>query len=149
MNELEEMYQEVILEESKNPKGKVQEINDEHSSHQFNPTCGDDIELTFSKNGEVIEKVEYAAEGCSISVSSASIMTKLVEKKTLAQAKELISLFKKLMNSKGEGLSENELDIIQDAAAFTGTSKFPGRIKCALLPWMALEDVIEKKQVDG
>lgn len=141
---LEQMYQEVILEESRDPSGRVYAIEDPHKSHQFNPSCGDDItvavELDDASLGEnaSITTIKWAGEGCSISIASASILTGLLTGSTVTHADSLIELFTKLMNSRGDGLSEEELDTLGDASVFTGTSKFPARIKCALLAWTAL-----------
>lgn len=142
MGALEEMYQEVILEEAQNPYHKVFAIDDPAKSHQYNPSCGDDISMLVKLKGDVIQEITWAGEGCSISQGSASVMAALLEGKTTTEALRLVELFKKLMNSRGEGLSESELDELEDASAFTGTSKFPARIKCALLGWMAFEGAL-------
>jgi nitrogen fixation NifU-like protein len=142
MDALEQMYQEVILEESQNPYHKAFEIDDPNKSHQYNPSCGDDISMLVKLDGETIAEITWAGEGCSISQASASIMVALLEGKTTTQALHLVEVFKKLMNSRGEGISEEELDELGDASVFTGTSKFPARIKCALLGWAAFEGAL-------
>jgi nitrogen fixation NifU-like protein len=148
MESLEEMYQEVILEESSEPYHKVYAIDDPNKSHQYNPSCGDDVtvSVTLSKFGSstdlVVENLKWSGEGCSISMASTSILAKLVEKKSVSRVRELIELFKELMNSRGKSIAEDKLDELEDASVFVGTSKFPARIKCALLGWVALEGAL-------
>ena len=157
--ELEQMYQEVILEASKAPHGKQKFAADITSAdaeksdnavahaHQFNPTCGDEVtvrvELTNGKNGEPIriEKLMWDGQGCSISQASLSIMYDLVAGKTLDEAMELFRTFHKLMESRGAGLeNEEEIESLDDAIVFQGVSRYPMRIKCALLGWEGLKD---------
>jgi nitrogen fixation NifU-like protein len=161
---LEEMYQEIILQEARNSYGRVANVDDTTASHQYNPTCGDNIVLAVrigagagagagaqaggAQNSEsasddsVIAQIIWSGVGCSISQSSTSILARSLEGKTIKEAKALASLFKKLMSSKGAGLPDDELDILGDLSAFEGTSRFPGRIKCALLGWMALNGAL-------
>ncbi|TCD55071.1 SUF system NifU family Fe-S cluster assembly protein [Alloscardovia theropitheci] len=172
--ELEQMYQEVILEASKSPHGKEKfsadittaaAESDESSagatttlsanheycvsaqSHQFNPTCGDEVtvrvELSDGSNGEPvrIEKLIWDGQGCSISQASLSIMYDLVHGKTLEEAMELSRTFKQLMESRGHGLDDEQAEeLLDDAIVFQGVSKYPMRIKCALLGWEGLKD---------
>lgn len=171
--ELEQMYQEVILEASKSPHGKAKFAGDitsvaaeentsnvaattvkaEHEycvsaqSHQFNPTCGDEVtvrvELSNGSDGKPvrIEKLEWDGQGCSISQASLSIMYDLVHDKTLDEALELSRTFKKLMESRGAGLHDEAAEAtLDDAIVFQGVSKYPMRIKCALLGWEGLKD---------
>ncbi|MDR0950888.1 MAG: SUF system NifU family Fe-S cluster assembly protein [Candidatus Ancillula sp.] len=150
---LEEMYQEVILEESAKPCGRVDAVDDEHASHQYNPTCGDDLtvavklrdDLPADSNLQIIEKVDWTGQGCSISTASASIMAQLMEDKTAEQAFTLVQNFKELMDSRGQGIDQDKMDQLGDASVFVGTSKFPARIKCALLSWVAFEDSLRQK----
>ncbi|WP_018143751.1 Fe-S cluster assembly sulfur transfer protein SufU [Alloscardovia criceti] len=171
--DLEQMYQEVILEAAKSPHGKAQfaadirseksesesavagttTLQSEHEycvsaqSHQFNPTCGDEVtvrvELSDGSQGEPIriEKLIWDGQGCSISQASLSIMYDLVHGKTLDEAMELSRTFKQLMESRGAGLQdEARMDRLEDAVVFQGVSKYPMRIKCALLGWEGLKD---------
>ncbi|GHT82108.1 iron-sulfur cluster assembly scaffold protein [Actinomycetota bacterium] len=149
MDDLEMMYQEVILEESRNPYHKLYEIEDPNRSHQFNPTCGDDITVAVTIDDDIVSGVNFAGEGCSISIASTSIMAQLVEGKTTEQVFELADLFTELMNSRGAGLDDDKLDKLGDASVFVGTSKFPARIKCALLGWVALKGALTNQGVSS
>jgi nitrogen fixation NifU-like protein len=140
MDALEQMYQEVILEESKSPYHKVYHVDDPHCSHQYNPSCGDDITLTVSLDeNKSIRNIQWSGEGCSISMSSASILAQLLEGLTVDEALEKYDFFSELMDSRGEGLPTEKLDQLGDASVFVGTSKFPARIKCAMLSWAAFK----------
>ncbi len=121
-------------------------------SHQFNPTCGDEVTMhvELAKNADnssnaLIKSIKWDGHGCSISQASLSIMVDLVEGKTVADALRLAALFHKLMESRGVGLkSEQDEDDLEDAMVFQGVSKYPMRIKCALLAWEGLKDGIAK-----
>ncbi|MGW1445507.1 Fe-S cluster assembly sulfur transfer protein SufU [Gardnerella piotii] len=199
---LESMYQEVILDAARNPRGKAHflsteslskaeereekveeasgkspatdelkndsnititnhhencavEANKDYAfgeSHQFNPTCGDEVTMhvELAKNVDnssnaLIKSIKWDGHGCSISQASLSIMVDLVEEKTVADALRLAALFHKLMESRGVGLkSEQDEDDLEDAMVFQGVSKYPMRIKCALLAWEGLKDGIAK-----
>ena len=150
-NAMEQLYQQVILDHSRAPQGRgLIELNPEHAcgeSHQLNPTCGDEVTLrvavTQSPQGEqIIEHISWEGEGCSISTASLSIMTEMAEGQSPAEAERLGAIFRELMGSRGKGLDEEREDELGDASAFTGVSKFPARIKCALLGWSALRDAL-------
>ncbi|RIY19285.1 SUF system NifU family Fe-S cluster assembly protein [Bifidobacteriaceae bacterium NR026] len=121
-------------------------------SHQFNPTCGDEVTMhvELAKNADnssnaLIKSIKWDGHGCSISQASLSIMVDLVEGKTVADALRLAALFHKLMESRGVGLkNEQDEDDLEDAMVFQGVSKYPMRIKCALLAWEGLKDGIAK-----
>lgn len=121
-------------------------------SHQFNPTCGDEVtmrvELSRSANNDetpVVSSIKWDGHGCSISQASLSMMVDLVEGKSVDEALRLDVLFHKLMESRGEGLkNEDEEDALEDAMVLQGVSRYPMRIKCALLAWEGLKDGIAK-----
>ena len=121
-------------------------------SHQFNPTCGDEVtmrvELSRSANNDetpVVSSIKWDGHGCSISQASLSMMVDLVEGKSVDEALRLDVLFHKLMESRGEGLkNEDEEDALEDAMVLQGVSRYPMRIKCALLAWEGLKDSIAK-----
>jgi nitrogen fixation NifU-like protein len=142
------MYQQIILDHAKRPVGKGllgDDPGDAAQAHQVNPTCGDEVTLRLLVVDDVISSVTWDGQGCSISQASTSIMTGLVVGKPVAQALALADLFSQLMASRGKGLdSEEDEDALEDATAFTGTSLYPARIKCALLGWAALRDAIAK-----
>lgn len=132
------LYQEIILDHYKNPQGSGLREDFDTEVHHVNPTCGDEITLRVDLDGEIIKDVSYAAEGCSISQASASVMYELVHGKTVAEAFNILDEFHAMMQSKGQ-IEPNE-DLLEDAIAFAGVAKFPARVKCALLGWMAWKD---------
>ena len=136
--QLESLYQEVILDHYKNPHNKGLRADRDIQVHHVNPSCGDEITLNLSlRNGEV-ESVSWDGVGCSISQASSSIMSDLVDKKSVAEALKILDHFSALMASKGS--ESGDEDILEDAVALAGVSKFPARVKCALLGWMAFKD---------
>jgi nitrogen fixation protein NifU and related proteins len=147
MDQLQQMYQQLILDHAKHPVGRglLAEPAAEHfgQSHQVNPACGDEITLQVSLNPDkTVETVTWEGEGCSISQASASVMSEMVAGLPVSQVQHLDELFHELMNSRGKGLTESAEDELGDATAFTGVSQYPARIKCALLGWVALKDSI-------
>jgi len=135
---LESMYQEIILDHYKNPHGKGLRDPFEAEVHHVNPTCGDEITLRLHVDGGKIEDISYDALGCSISQASASVLNDLVVGKTVDEAMVIHEEFLRLMQGKGQ--VEPDEDILEDGIAFAGVAKFPARIKCALLSWMAWKD---------
>ena len=142
MNELDQMYQEIILDHAKRRVGEgILEPNDGHS-FQVNPTCGDQVTVQVRLDGDRLGALAWDGRGCSISQASISVMSSLVEGRTVEEIDHLHETFGELMNSRGKGLDEERLDELEDASAFVGVSQFPARIKCALLGWMALRDAL-------
>jgi nitrogen fixation protein NifU and related proteins len=135
---LESLYQEIILDHYRDPHHKGLRDPYEAQVHHLNPTCGDEITLRVHLEGDVVSDVSYDGQGCSISQASASVMTDLVIGKPLSEALAIHEEFLRLMQSKGE--LEPDEEVLEDAIAFAGVSKFPARIKCALLAWMAWKD---------
>ncbi|MCL1872297.1 MAG: SUF system NifU family Fe-S cluster assembly protein [Promicromonosporaceae bacterium] len=149
MSALDQMYQQVILDHAKNPHGRglvdAPAGDAVGESHQVNPTCGDEVTLRVAVADGTIDGVSWEGQGCSISQASTSVMTELVTGRTLAEVAELDGVFHRLMESRGKGLdNEEDEDLLGDATAFTGTSQFPARIKCALLGWAALKDSLAR-----
>jgi len=140
--QLQSMYQEIILDHYRNPKNKGLREPYDAQVHHVNPTCGDEVTLRVSlrdADGEpAVSDVSYDALGCSISQASASMMTEMIIGKTVREAMDLSGEFLALMQSRGEG--EPDEDVLGDAVAFEGVSRYPARIKCALLGWMAWKD---------
>ena len=139
---LESLYQEIILDHYRRPHhAGLREPFDAEVKH-VNPVCGDEVTLRVtlkdSDAGPVVADVSYDALGCSISQASASVMSDLVIGKSVAEAMRIGDAFLELMQSKGQG--EPDEDLLEDAVAFAGVSKYPARIKCALLGWMAWKD---------
>ncbi|HVV75984.1 MAG TPA: SUF system NifU family Fe-S cluster assembly protein [Mycobacteriales bacterium] len=136
--QLDSLYQEIILEHYRKPHHRGLREPFEAEVHHLNPTCGDEITLRVHLDGDKVADVSYEGHGCSISQASASVMTDLVIGKSVDDALEVHEEFLRLMQSKGEG--EPDEDVLEDAVAFAGVSRYPARIKCALLSWMAWKD---------
>lgn len=136
--ELDSLYQEVILDHYKRPHHKGLSTEKDVQVHHVNPSCGDEVTLNLSVNGGVVSGISWDGVGCSISQASTSIMTDLVEGKSVAEAYKILDNFSELMASKGTKVGDE--DILEDAVALAGVSKFPARVKCALLGWMAFKD---------
>jgi nitrogen fixation NifU-like protein len=141
--QLENMYQEIILDHYRNPHHKGLRDPFDAQVYHVNPTCGDEVTLRVSlkesADGEaVVEDVSYESLGCSISQASASVMSDLVIGKPVSEAMRIGDAFLELMKSKGR--LEPDEDVLEDAVVFAGVSKYPARIKCALLGWMAWKD---------
>jgi len=136
--ELDSLYQEVILDHYKHPLHKGLSEEKTVQVHHVNPSCGDEITLNLQLDGDRVSDVTWDGVGCSISQASSSIMSDLVHGKTLSEAFLILDSFSELMASKG-ALSGDE-EILEDGVALAGVSKFPARVKCALLGWMAFKD---------
>lgn len=138
--QLDDLYRRVIMDHYKNPRncGKFEE--DAVTIDLNNPTCGDRISLQLKVENGVVADAKYTGEGCSISMSSASMMTDAVKGRTLDEAISLADRFSSLM--KGEAVDFEEYE---DIEALSGVNKFPARIKCATLAWNALRKGIDAK----
>ena len=111
----------------------------------MNPTCGDEVTLRVHLDGDTVTDVSYDAIGCSISQASASVMTDLVVKRSVAEGLAVGEEFLGLMQSRGEGQPDEE--VLEDAVAFIGVARYPARVKCALLGWMAFKDAVAQATV--
>ncbi|MBV2364732.1 Fe-S cluster assembly sulfur transfer protein SufU [Streptomonospora nanhaiensis] len=144
--QLEAMYQEIILDHYRNPHNKGLREPHDGEAHHINPTCGDEVTLRvrLEPAGEgldgsaTVADISYDSMGCSISQASASVLTDLLIGRTVDDGMRVLAEFTELMHSKGQG--EPDEDVLEDAVAFAGVSKYPARIKCALLAWMAWKD---------
>ena len=141
-SELDALYQEIILDHYKNPHHAGLRDPFEAEVHHVNPTCGDEVTLRVHVADGVISDVSYDAVGCSISQAAASVMTDLVIGKSVDEAMDIHGEFLALMQ--GKGTVEPDEDVLEDGVAFAGVAKFPARIKCALLSWMAWKDATAK-----
>jgi nitrogen fixation NifU-like protein len=145
-----DLYQELILEHSKRPVRAGLRDPFEAEVHHVNPTCGDEVTLRVhvaeGPEGLVVEDVSYDALGCSISQASASVMTDLVIGKPVGEAMAIHEEFLTLMQGKGQ--VEPDEKVLEDGIAFAGVAKFPARIKCALLSWMAWKDATTTAQME-
>jgi nitrogen fixation protein NifU and related proteins len=146
--QLESMYQEIILDHYRNPHHRGLREPFDAEVHHVNPVCGDEITLRVllktlpaedrAAGDAVVEDISYDSLGCSISQASASVLADLVIGKPVDEAMRISQAFLELMQSRGA--VEPDEDVLEDAVAFAGVSKYPARIKCALLGWMAWKD---------
>ena len=136
------MYQEIILDHYKNPHHKGLREPFDAQVHHLNPTCGDEITLRVNLEGDTIADVSYDSEGCSISQASASVLTDLLIGRQVDEAMSTYDEFLRLMQSKGQ--LEPDEEVLEDAIAFAGVSKYPARVKCALLAWAAWRDALSQ-----
>ena len=142
---LESMYQQVIMDHAREGHGRgLVDIATfaRGESHQINTTCGDEVTLRVGLDGDTVGTIAWEGQGCSISQASVSVLSELLEGEDLDTADRTIAAFRALMQSKGEHLDEEREDLLGDATAFVGVGKYPARIKCALLGWMALQDAL-------
>lgn len=147
MSTLEQMYQQVIMDHAKHAHGKGLRTFDHASwseSHQVNTTCGDEVTLRLEFDGDTISSVSWEGQGCSISQASISVLHDVIEGHDAQHAQQALDAFMALMQSRGEPLDDDREDLLEDATAFVGVGKYPARIKCALLGWMALKDALVK-----
>lgn len=142
-NNLDTLYRQVIMDHYKNPrnKGSLEEGN--LTIDMNNPTCGDRIHLTLQVEGGIVKNVKFDGEGCSISMSSASMMTQAIKGKDVETAFKMSSIFSNMMQ--GKDVETDDLDL-GDIEALQGVSKFPARIKCATLAWKAMEKGLKDKE---
>ena len=142
MDNLEEVYNDLIMEHSMNSynKKKLDDANCCELGH--NPNCGDEISIELKLDGDVIEDMAFTGHGCAISQASTSIMIDTLRGKTIEQAKEIIETFIEMI--KREITDEKELEKLEDAIAFRNIANMPARVKCALLAWHTMEDILDK-----
>lgn len=141
--QLDNLYQEVILDHYKRPEYKGLSLVSDVQVHHVNPSCGDELTLNLSLvDGAIV--LSWDGVGCSISMASASMMASLLTGKTLQEAEPVVDAFVSLMQSKGT--QSGDETVLEDAVAFAGVSKYPARIKCALLGWMAFKDAAVQVQ---
>lgn len=144
---LEGMYQEVILDHYKNPQGRGLRESFDGESFQVNPTCGDEVTLRVKVDDAKISDVSYEGQGCSISQAAVSVLHELVVDHSVAESLVTMDAFVALMQ--GRGQVEPDEDVLEDGVAFAGVAKYPARVKCALLGWMAFKAALVEAGVDG
>lgn len=142
MDELQELYNDLIMEYSMNSYNKKEMDKCDLCEKGHNPNCGDEIEIKVKLNGNVIEDMAFTGHGCAISQASTSIMIDTLKGKTIEEAKNIIETFIGMI--KREITDANELKKLEDAIAFKNVANMPARVKCALLAWHTMEDMIEK-----
>ena len=142
---LDDLYKEVILDHYRNPRNQKHIEEAQLTAHGFNPFCGDEVDLQINlTNHGTIQQIGFQGRGCSISQASASLLTQELKDRSLEEASEMRTVFRRLMQ--GENLDDDERNSIGDLLILEGVRKFPVRIKCALLAFSALEDGITEYQ---
>lgn len=143
---VEALYQEIILDHYKHPRGSGKLADPAGESFQVNPTCGDEVTVGIRLDDRGLVHLGYEGQGCSISQASASVMAELLDEATVERLARAERAFLEMMHSKGA--AQPDEDVLGDGIAFAGVSKYPARIKCALLPWMALQDARHKAGIE-
>lgn len=147
MEDLTDVYNELIMEHSMNSYNKKKLKEADYCEIGHNPNCGDEIALELKMNGNIIEDMAFSGHGCAISQASTSIMIDTLKGKTIDEAKEIIKTFIEMI--KRETVDEVELQKLEDAIAFKNVANMPARVKCALLAWHTIEDMLEKGRKNG
>ena len=147
MEDLTDVYNDLIMEHSMNSYNKKKLEGADYSEIGHNPNCGDEITLELKLNGNKIEDMAFSGHGCAISQASTSIMIDTLRGKTIEEAKEIIKTFIEMI--KRETIDEEQLKKLEDAIAFKNVSNMPARVKCALLAWHTLEDMLNKNDENG
>lgn len=148
MSGLEQLYQQIILEHSKQRSGEglIDPADGARAAtnHQFNPTCGDEINLrvALKADADVIDSISWEGDGCSISMAAASVLSEMAPGMTVDEFQKLVDDFREMLRSRGQ--IEPDEEVLGDAAAFAGVSKFVARVKCAMLGWVAAEEATKE-----
>jgi nitrogen fixation NifU-like protein len=135
---IDQLYQDIILDHYKHPHGRGLRDPFGGEAHHVNPTCGDEVTFRVATEGEVLSELSYDGMGCSISQASASVLHELLQGRTVPEAFAVHEAFLALMQ--GRGQVEPDEEVLGDGVAFAGVARYPARVKCALLPWMAFKD---------
>lgn len=136
--QLEQLYQDIILDHYKKPRGRGLREPYEAQVRHVNPTCGDEVDLRVHLVDGSVADVSYEGMGCSISQASASVLHELMVGRTVSEALSTVDKFTEMISSRGQ--VEPDEAVLDDAVAFAGVAKYPARVKCALLSWMAFKD---------
>lgn len=144
MEDLTDVYNDIIMEHSMNSYNKKKLDKADFCEMGHNPNCGDEITLELKLNGDIIEDMAFLGHGCAISQASTSIMIDTLKGKNIKEAQEIIQTFIKMI--KREITNEEELQKLDDAIAFRNVSNMPARVKCALLAWHTIEDMLNKEE---
>ena len=142
MDNIEDVYNDLIMEHSMNSYNKKKLESCDFCEKGHNPNCGDEIELQIKLDGDKIADMAFTGHGCAISQSSTSIMIDVLKGKTIEEAKKIIETFINMI--KREPQSEEDIQKLDEAIAFKNIANMPARVKCALLAWHTLEDLLNK-----
>jgi nitrogen fixation NifU-like protein len=138
--QLDSLYQEIILDHYKHPRGRGLRAPFGAEVHHVNPTCGDEVTLRVRVVDDKITDISYEGMGCSISQASASVLHELLTGRSVPEALATHAAFVELLA--GRGAAEPDEEVLEDAVAFAGVARYPARVKCALLGWMAFKDAM-------
>lgn len=141
LGELNELYEEIILDHYRNPRNNEELDNPDVEIEANNPFCGDEVKIQINFQNGRVDEIGVTGRGCAISQSSASLLSELAEGQTRPELSRATDLMRRMMRD--ESLTEAEQDVLGDIEALRGVRRFPVRIKCALLPWAALQDALE------
>ncbi len=139
MNELQELYQQVIIDHNHNPRNFHRIEHPSHSAKGHNPLCGDKIDIYLTIKNDIITEVSFMGSGCAISKASSSLMTEALLGKTVIEAQELFDLVHDMITS-----GQTDVEGIGKLAVLSGVHKFPARVKCAILPWHTMKNALVK-----
>jgi nitrogen fixation NifU-like protein len=145
--QLDQLYQEIILDHYKQPRGRGLREPFDSEAHHVNPTCGDEVTVRVSIVDRRLSDISYEGIGCSISQASASVLHELLVGKPVEDAMSRVAAFTEMVASRGQ--MQPDENLLEDGVAFAGVSKYPARVKCALLSWMAFKDATVRATVEG
>lgn len=143
---MSDLYEQIIIDHSKRPKGEGLREPYDGEAHHVNPTCGDDVTVRVRLHGDQIEDLSHEGMGCSISRGSASVLYELVHGSDVKHALAVYDAFHAMVT--GRGQVEPDEELLEDGVAFAGVANYPARVKCALLPWMAFKDATARAMVE-
>lgn len=142
MDQIEEIYSNIIMERSMQSYHKHELEDETCSAHGYNPNCGDDITLHIKLDNDIIKDMSFTGSGCAISQSSTDIMAEVLKGKTVAEAKELADIFVAMIDRKP--ITDQQKKLLKDAVAFQNISNMPARVKCAILAWKTLKNKLDE-----
>ena len=145
MGGLDDLYKEIILDHYRSPRGEGEMVDPTVAVDQNNPMCGDEIHLALRIEDDRLVELAHTGHGCSISRASASMMSELAPGRSVDEALDLVEHFRLVMHSE----TDADVERLKDAIALEGVQKFPARVKCALLGWMALKDALQTHRERG
>jgi len=144
--DLRDLYQDIILDHGRHPRNFRAIEHPTHTAQGHNPLCGDRVTVFLTLDGEQIADVSYDGQGCSISQAATSVLTEQVIGQSVGQALKTVTAFTEMVSSRGNVAGDE--DVLGDGIAFAGVAKYPARVKCALLGWMAFKDALAQATVD-
>src|SRR5262245_6903843 len=145
--QLDQLYQDIILDHYKQPRGRGLREPFNAEAHHVNPTCGDEVTVRVAIVDDKITDISYEGMGCSISQASASVLHELLTGRTVDDAMTRVSSFTEMVGSRGQIQPDEKM--LEDGVAFAGVAKYPARVKCALLSWMAFKDATVRAEAGG